>query len=89
MVPTGSNVPPSGLPVNIEIRTQWFRLGPRGLCAVKVTAKRDADLHLRMPAELKQALDDFASAESRRTTDYIILLLIEHVAKKSSKKSAR
>ena len=42
-------------------------------------------LHLRIPAEMKEQLQALADSDRRKMSDYIRIILEDHIAKKCSK----
>ena len=50
---------------------------------------KDARLDMRVPSSLKELLQKYADKDRRRLTDYVELVLTDHVAERSMREAKR
>lgn len=50
---------------------------------------KDARLDMRVPTPLKEALQRFADKDRRRLTDYVELVLLDHVTEREKREVRR
>ena len=64
-------------------------LGYAIYCAMCMSMAKDARLDMRVEGSLKEALLRFAEKDRRRLTDYVEIVLIDHVAEREKREGKR